>query len=86
MTRSQVSQMLKSFSDIFTDIPGRTIASHVVTLSENNPVTVPQDPVPLSCEDAVKAELKQQLDRELCNIQIHRTVHPSFQSGNLMVN
>lgn len=41
--KSQISQMLESYLDIFTDMPGRTTAiQHVINLSENKPITVPQ--------------------------------------------
>lgn len=63
--------MLKSYSDILTDTPGRSTAlQHIITLSDSKPVVIPQYPIPLHYEEAVIKELQELLQMSIvehCN-------------------
>lgn len=57
--KSQILQLLESYSDSVTDTPGRTTTcKHVITLSDRKP---PQYSISLHYEDAVISELKEPL-------------------------
>lgn len=59
----QVRELLKSFSDVFTDRPGCTdIMEHEIKLSTETPIRMKPYPIPYSMIDTVNTEVSKMLD------------------------
>ena len=61
--RSELRQMLDSFSDVLTDIPGKTtLVQHRIETTTSQPVRVRPYPVPFSTEEVIKSEVQKMLE------------------------
>ncbi|BFZ24546.1 hypothetical protein BsWGS_27585 [Bradybaena similaris] len=60
---TQVKNILKDFSDVFSDIPGRTSTiTHKIVLNSDVPVRSRPYPIPLHFRDQVEKEIKEMLN------------------------
>ena len=61
--QKEARQLLKKFSDVLSDVPGRTdIIKHDIKLTSAEPIRTKNYPIPLKLQDAVDCEVKSMLE------------------------
>ena len=64
--KKELSELLKQYSEIFTDIPGKTnIIEHEIKLTNDKPVKMQPYPVPIHYREFLRKELNQLLEQDI---------------------
>ena len=79
--KDELCELLNEFSDIFTDLPGKThVAEHRIQLIDNNPIRCKPYPIPHTMRDAVKSEVE-----EMCRLGVIERSDSPYSSPLLLV-
>ena len=62
--KEQLQELLRSFQDVLSDMPGKTNQfEHKIELSSNNPVRLKPYPIPFKSKDIVETEVRSMLEQ-----------------------
>jgi len=79
--REELLKLLDEFSDIFTDLPGKTsVAEHRIQLTDDRPIRCKPYPLPHTLRDEVKSEFE-----EMCRLGVIERSNSPYSSPLLLV-
>ena len=79
--REELLKLLDEFSDIFTDLPGKTsVAEHRIQLTDDRPIRCKPYPLPHTLRDDVKSEVE-----EMCRLGVIERSNSPYSSPLLLV-